>query len=122
MALRDQDELDESKEKLDKALELDPKNGRAYFELGLLYNKQGKQADAEQALSKAVQRSPNESLFWYAYGEIYRLQERVDDAISAYKKAIDLDPPYSKAITKLGLLLVERKEYDEAEKLLIGGV
>ena len=45
---------------LDKALELDPKNGRAYFELGLLYNKQGKQGDAEQALSKAVQRSPNE--------------------------------------------------------------
>jgi superkiller protein 3 len=122
MALRDQDELEESKEKLDKALELDANNGRAYFELGLLYNKQGKQADAEQALSKAVQKSPNESLFWYAYGEIYRLQERTEDAISAYRKAINLDPPYPKAITKLGVVLVDRKEYDDAEKVLLVGV
>lgn len=122
MALREQDTLEESKELLDKALELDASNGRAYFELGLLYNKQGKQADAEQALSKAVQKSPNESLFWYAYGEIYRLQGRLDEAISAYKKALDLDPPHPKAATKLATQLVERKEYDEAEKLLIGGI
>ena len=93
-------------------------NGRAYFELGLLYNAEKKQADAEIALSKAVQLSPNESLFWYAYGEIFRLQERFDDAITAYKKAVDLDPPYPKALTKLGLLLVERKQYDDAEIVL----
>jgi superkiller protein 3 len=122
MALREMKELDESLSFLEKAIELDGRNGRAYFELGLLYNQKGKQAESEAALSKAVQLSPNESLFWYAYGEIYRVQERFDDAIAAYRKALDLDPPHPKAAGKLALLLVERKEYDEAEKLLIASI
>ena len=122
MALRDQSNLDEAQSFLEKAIEMDPRNGRAYFELGLLYNRKGKQSEAEAALSKAVQLSPNESLFWYAYGEIYRVQERFDDAISAYRKAIDLDPPYPKALGKLALLLVERKQYDEAEAVLIPAI
>ncbi len=118
MALRNQNELDEAKSYLDKAIDLDPRNGRAYFELGLLYNIEKKQADAEQALSKAIQLSPNESLFWYAYGEIFRVQERDDEAIKAYRRAVELDPPYPKALLKLGTMLVDRKQYDEAEGLL----
>src|SRR6185503_20567865 len=100
--------LDEAKDYLDKAIAKDPKNARAYFELGLLFNRQQKQAEAEQALSRAVQLNDNESLFWYAYGEIYRVQERFDDAISAYRKAVEIDPPYPKALAKLGMLLSER--------------
>jgi tetratricopeptide (TPR) repeat protein len=122
MALRDQGELDDAQSALEKAIELDGKNGRAYFELGLLYNRKQKQSDAEAALSKAVQLSPNESLFWYAYGEIYRVQERFDDAIAAYRKALDLDPPHPKALGKLANLLVDRKQYDEAEQLLIPAI
>ena len=122
MALRDQSELDEAKSFLDRATELDPRNARAYFELGLLYNRKGQQADAEAALSKAVQLAPNDSLFWYAYGEIYRLQNRHDEAMSAYRKALDIDPPYPKALGKLALLLVEKKQYDEAEGLLIPAI
>ena len=118
MALRNQTELDESKSYLDKAIELDPRNGRAYFEMGLLYNIEKKQADAEAALSKAIQLSPNESLFWYAYGEIYRLQDRQDEAVKAYRRAVELDPPYPKALLKLGIALVEKRQFDEAEGLL----
>lgn len=118
MALRDQSELDESKRYLDKALELDPKNGHAYFELGVLYNKQLKQADAETAFGKAVKYAPNDSRFWYAYGEIYRVQDRADDAIAAYRKAVELDPPFPKAFGKLGGMLVDSKQYEEAEQLL----
>jgi superkiller protein 3 len=69
-----------------------------------------------------VQLNPNESLFWYAYGEIYRLQDRTDEAISAYKKASDIDPPYTKAMLKLGLLLTAKKDYDEAEQVLTNAI
>jgi len=121
-ALRDLGELDRAKEFLDKALKLDQRNGRAWFELGLLYNVQKKQADAEIALANSVRFSPNESLFWYAYGEIFRLQDRTDDALKAYRRAVDLDPPYPKAIGKLVQVLVDHKEYDEAERLLTQAV
>lgn len=122
MALRDQNEIDEGKQYLEKAIELDPNNGRAYFELGLLYNRTGNQQEAESSLSKAVQKSPNESTYWYAYGEIYRVQQRLDEAVNAYRRAVDLDPPHPKAITKLGKLLIERKQYDEAEAMLTSGI
>lgn len=127
MARRNQGELEEAKKYLDKAIELDPQNGRAFFELGLLYNveqSQGKrsQGDAEQALLKAVQKSPNESKYWYALGEIYRLETQPDKAIKAYRQALDLDPPYLKATSKLGLLYVDAKRYDDAEALLIPAV
>ncbi len=122
MALRDLNELDEARQYLDKALEIDSRHARAYFELGLLLNRQGKQADAEEALAKAVRYQPNESLFWYAYGEIYRLQGRTEEALEAYEKAMDRDPPYPKAVGKLGLLLVQTKRYDEAETVLIAGI
>jgi tetratricopeptide (TPR) repeat protein len=122
MALRNQGELDESKKYLEKAIELDPQNGRAYFELGLLYNVQQNQGDAQQSLEKAVQKSPNESKFWYALGEIYRLQEQFEKAIKAYTRAVELDPPYLKATGKLGLLFVDAKRYDEAEALLIPAI
>jgi tetratricopeptide (TPR) repeat protein len=122
MALRDQSELDEAKTYLDRALEIDPKNGAAYFELGVLYNRQLKQAEAEQAFGKAVRFSPNESRFWYAYGEIYRVQERFDDAIAAYRRSMELDPPYVKASGKLGTVLVEKKQYEDAEQYLIQAI
>jgi cytochrome c-type biogenesis protein CcmH/NrfG len=69
-----------------------------------------------------VQLSPKESLFWYAYGEIYRVQERFDEALSAYRQAVDIDPPYPKALTKLGLMLTERKQWEEAEQILTAAI
>jgi Flp pilus assembly protein TadD len=136
MALRDQDETDEALSHLQKALDLDPKNGPAYFELGVLYNRQSaqlaehgqakqaeaKQAEAQESFGKAVQYAPNESRYWYAYGEIYRVQQRSDDALKAYRKAVALEPPYPKAVSKLGGMLVEKKQYDEAEPYLIQAI
>ena len=96
----------------------DRRIARPQKRLGLLVPSQPGQADAEVALSKAVQKSPNDSRFWYAYGEIYRLQERFDEALNAYTKAVDLEPPHPKAIAKLGILLVDRKDWKEAEAVL----
>ena len=42
----------------------------------------------------------------------------MDSRRVAYLKALDIDPPYPKALAKLGLLLTERKQYDEAEIVL----
>jgi tetratricopeptide (TPR) repeat protein len=122
MALRDQSELDEAKTYLDRAIELDPKNGPAYFELGVLYNRQLKQAEAEDAFGKAVKHAPNESRYWYAYGEIFRVQARLDDAIAAYRRALELDPPFVKANGKLGGVLVDKQQYEDAEQYLIQAI
>jgi tetratricopeptide (TPR) repeat protein len=117
-ARREQGEYGDAKTYLDKALDLDRNSGRAYFELGLLYDKQNKESDAEVALAQAVQKSPSESIFWYAYGEIFRGQDRMDEALKAYKTAVGLENPFPKAIQKYVGILIEKKQYDEAEDLL----
>ncbi len=61
---RAQGKLDDANATLQKVLARDARNGRAYFELGLLYNASSRRANAEQALSQAVQLSPKESKFW----------------------------------------------------------
>jgi cytochrome c-type biogenesis protein CcmH/NrfG len=69
-----------------------------------------------------VKYSPNDSLFWYAYGEIFRVQGKIDDAISAYRHAAQIEPPYPKVHGKLGSMLVEKNQYDDAEPSLITAV
>jgi tetratricopeptide (TPR) repeat protein len=115
---REKGELGDAKTYLDKAIELDRNNGRAYFELGLLYDKENKESEAEEALAQAVHASPNESMYWYAYAEVLRAEDRIDDAVKGYKQAVALENPYPKAVQKYVPLLIERKQYDEAEGVL----
>ena len=97
---------------------MDARHARAYFELGC-------SQQARQAVRRRESRCPRlcscsrRVAVRYAYGEIYRLQDRLEEALNAYKKALELDPPYPKAITKLTVVLVKKKKYDEAEALLI---
>jgi cytochrome c-type biogenesis protein CcmH/NrfG len=90
--------------------------------MGVLYNRQLKQIEAEAAFGNAVKYAPNESRYWYAYGEIYRVQAQIDHAIKAYRRAVEIDPPYPKAVGKLGSVLVDNKQYDDAEPYLIQAI
>jgi len=49
---------------------------------------------------------------------VFRGQQRYDEALKAYKTAVGIDPPYPKALGKYAALLIERKQYEEAEDLL----
>ena len=109
------------KSQLDKAIELDPKNGRAYFELGVLYNKQLKQAEAEQALrqgGEARRRTSRCSGTRTARSSGCR---RFEEAINAYEGGRSRSA-VSKGDGKLGWVLVRRKQYEDAEAVLIQAI
>jgi tetratricopeptide (TPR) repeat protein len=117
-AVREQREYSEAQKYLDHAIELDPKSAEAQYEMGILLNRMSDAPGAENALAAAVRLGPRESRYWYAYGEIFRLQRKVDQAIDSYQKAVNLPPQHPKAASKLAALLVERKDYDAAERIL----
>lgn len=78
-----------------KALELDPRNGSAYFYLGRLYQTQNQTDAAEQAYLNGLRLSPNSPQAVTAYsalGDIYQKANRVNDAIQMTLKAIELTP------------------------------
>jgi Tfp pilus assembly protein PilF len=53
---------DEAEKLYKKTIEAAPKSPQPYFELGLIYFKQGKNAAAQESLEKAKQLAPNTDL------------------------------------------------------------
>jgi tetratricopeptide (TPR) repeat protein len=72
--------------------------------LGIVYLKSGKFADAEKVLQAATQRGePNPAAF-NQLGIAYRQQGRFKEADEAYSRALSIDPNYALAHLNLGVL------------------
>jgi tetratricopeptide (TPR) repeat protein len=54
----------------------------------------------------------------YGYGEALMKRNRPDDAIAAYEEALRLNPDQGSARIALGGLYMQRKRYDDAERVL----
>ncbi|MFF4685978.1 tetratricopeptide repeat protein [Streptomyces sp. NPDC001307] len=96
------------------ALELDPKNKRAWYGLGLVDQQSGRTEDARADFDKALDIDPH---FMSAlYSEAYMLKTRDPDrAIELLKRAAAIDPKAAMTQLQLGQLLAENKRKGEAE-------
>ncbi|MER6060310.1 tetratricopeptide repeat protein [Streptomyces sp. NPDC001792] len=95
-------------------LELDPKNKRAWYGLGLVDQQSGRTADARADFDKALNIDPR---FMSAlYSEAYMLRTSDPDrAIELLKRAAAADPKATAIQMQLGNLLTEQHRRDEAE-------
>lgn len=75
-----------------EAVQLDPTNADAYFNLGAAYKASGDLESAAKSLQDSVLRDPNSVRSLFELGEVYRLLDRLAQAIRAYSMAADLDP------------------------------
>ena len=77
-----------------KALELDPNNAIAYYNLGRLLAKDTARAgEAEAAYRKAIALEPNNARYVYRLGLLLHDKlNRFAEAESAYRRAIELAP------------------------------
>ncbi len=105
-----------------KAVRLDPKSGRAHFELGITQNLRGDNVAAEESLRMATELEPEFAINWYAYGESLRVQDKNDQAIDAYKKTLEIEQDHPKAATKLGYVLYKSGQIDESEVVLTAAI
>lgn len=85
-----------------------------YLNLGLLYARQGKTAQADDALQSAIQRDP---LFFPAYNTLanfYYQQGRPADAEKVFRQGVAALPDQGELAYGLGLVLVEQQRLPEA--------
>ncbi len=85
-------ELDEAKDLIQKALDLDPWNGAYLDSLGWAYFKQGRLDDALDALERAVREFPKDPAVLEHLGDIY---DKKGDALRAkgfWQRALDAGP------------------------------
>ncbi|HVP58114.1 MAG TPA: tetratricopeptide repeat protein [bacterium] len=88
---------------LEKAVETDPSNADAWFNLGVTYEKMGRLDKALPVLERLTGARPAEKTYQYSYGSVLRKLNRKKDALGAFKAAIKLDDKYKEAQYALAL-------------------
>ncbi|WP_297766323.1 tetratricopeptide repeat protein [uncultured Muriicola sp.] len=104
--------IDKAISDYNKAIEINPRNGTAYFHRGLAYYDKGQYDDAISDYSKAIEINPKYGEAYNNRGLAYREKGQFDKAISDYNKAIELK--YVESYINRGLLYYSKEEYDKA--------
>ena len=116
------DSLAKAEEAFRKAVEYANNYGVAIYNLGTVYDREGKTDEAIKQLEKILPANSNQPGLQFELGLLYSRANQKDKAITAMRNAIFLSPEYSNAHWYLGLLLEEKKDYAgaiaEMEKIL----
>lgn len=87
---------------LTKAVELNPRHNRAFYNRGTLRYKQGKFRKALADYDRAVRLDPNHSESYNNRGNVWYATGHSDKALNDYNKAIELNPKHSRAYNNRG--------------------
>jgi tetratricopeptide (TPR) repeat protein len=87
-----------------KVLELNPGAAGALVNLGTIYYRQHRFAEAEEYYKKALAADPQYPLAQFNLGNLYDEQGRSPEAFQYYRNALDLNPAYADAHFNLALL------------------
>lgn len=99
---------------LQMAVQINPQNTVAWYNLG--YNGQffGDPGQSIAALHRALALDPGMYLAWFIMGNLYRQAGQYVEAIEAFKSALRLDDRDAQIWSNLGLAFSEIHRYDEA--------
>ena len=89
------------------AVQIEPNYGQAHFNLALAYIKLGREREANDALMNAVRA-------YDAAGETDIKAGRLKEAEESFKGLLQIDPNYTLALLKLGLVCNADRRYEEA--------
>jgi serine/threonine protein kinase len=112
--LSEQGKLKEAEEVLGKAVELDPQNALAHYNLGLNRQRRGDHAAAVLAYQKAVELKPDFAEARNNRGNSLTALGRHTEAVEAFEKALASRPGYARAHFNLGYVLDQQGKIDEA--------
>lgn len=97
------DENDETIIACTKAIELNPKDFKAYSNRGIAHEAKGNVEQAITDHTRAIELNPNFSVAYNNRGIVYGNAGNHDQAILDYTKAIELEPKFSEAYHNRGI-------------------
>ena len=112
-----QSKLSQTKEMVEKAIEINPKKDDAYVGLGRVYLKKGKLSQGESFLKKALEFNPKNADAYVEFARLYHLQGKISQAEDSLKKAIELNPGNDDALLDLGWLYRNQGKFYQAEDI-----
>jgi tetratricopeptide (TPR) repeat protein len=103
-----------------QATDIDPTLDDAYVYLGLYYNSRSDFDDVVKVYQKLIKYQPNQVSAYLNIGEAYMSfsPPKADDALVYYRKAYQIDPTNTFAALRMGELLAQTGQRDDALKYL----
>jgi tetratricopeptide (TPR) repeat protein len=81
----------------EKIIEIDPKNYRAHYNLGIAYFNLENFDDALKSCAIALDLKPDYKHCYYNMGLIYEARDQLKSALEHYQRALDIDPNFTYA-------------------------
>lgn len=107
-------DLVKAEESFKKAIELKQDFAAALYNLGVVYDRQGRLKEAIEQLKATSQATPNQAGLAFELGLLYLRDNNKDGALVELQRAVALFNDYSNARWFLGMLYEERGELDKA--------
>jgi tetratricopeptide (TPR) repeat protein len=107
-------QFEEAMSCFDKALEIDPKNVRAWISRGNLFLDQKLFNEAISCYNKAIEIEPGNKKYWYNIGFALQKSDKFEESLEYFNYSLKIDPKYVKALTAKGSSLSQLSRYEEA--------
>jgi tetratricopeptide (TPR) repeat protein len=103
-----------------QAAAVNPHDGEAQYQLGLIYQQRRQYTEAIQRFERAVVIDPTQTDAHFQLGRIAREQGRLPDALRHFQKAVDQDERHSQyeGLRELGATHLAALQYEDARRLL----
>ena len=96
-----------------RIIELDPKNYRAHYNLGIAYFNLNLFEEALDSYNTSISLKPDYKHGYYNIGLLHEATENLEDAIRAYEKALEIDPKFVYAIHALKAIKMDMGNHME---------
>lgn len=114
--------LVKAEEGFKKAIEISPNFGQAIYNLGSVYERQGKLNESIRQVERIIPANANNPNLIFEIALLYYRAGRKNDALAALQRTVGLEPQYANARWYLALLYEERRDVPNAiiqvEKIL----
>ncbi len=114
--------LIKAEEAFKQATELAPNFGQAIYNLGSVYERQGKLTESIREIERIIPANANNPNLIFEIALLYYRAGRKNDALAALQRVVTLEPQYANARWYLALLYEERRDIPNAivqvEKIL----
>ncbi|KIM02537.1 MAG: hypothetical protein KU28_12390 [Sulfurovum sp. PC08-66] len=97
-----------------KAIEINPKDDKAYYNMGIAYFNLKKYDKAVTAYQKAIEINPKDAKVYHSMGVAYAYLNEYDKALTAFQKAIEINPKNDSTYILMGISYGVLNEYDKA--------
>jgi tetratricopeptide (TPR) repeat protein len=103
-----------------EAAAVNPHDGDAQYQLGLIYQQRRQCTEAIRRFGNAVAIDPAQTDAHFQLGRIAREQGRLKDALAHFQTVVDQDPRHSQSeiIRELGALYLTARQYEHASHQL----